>query len=341
MKKKTIIIAEAGVNHNGSVETAKKLIDAAAEAGADYVKFQTFKAEKLVSQTAQMAEYQVKNMAGSSSSQYEMLKRLELTEDDHFELQSYCNTKAIKFLSTGFDIESVDLLDRLGVDLFKIPSGEITNYSLIKHIAKMGKPIVMSTGMATLEEIDDAFALLLSEGVPSENITILHCNTEYPTPYEDVNLNAMGTIASKFNVPVGYSDHTLGIEVPIGAVALGAVCIEKHFTLDRNLDGPDHIASLEPLELKLMIQSIRRLEASLSGSGIKEPTLSELKNLIAARKSIHLSCNVKKGMMISEDQLIAKRPGSGMSPMKIPSILGKRFARDINRDEMLLTSDIL
>jgi N-acetylneuraminate synthase/N,N'-diacetyllegionaminate synthase len=337
--RKVLIIAEAGVNHNGSIETAKRLVDVAAEAGADYVKFQTFKADKLVTKNAKKASYQVKNMSGDDNSQYEMLKKLELTEENHYELKSYCNSKNIKFLSTGFDNESVNFLDNLGIDIFKVPSGEITNYSYLKNIATKGKPIILSTGMCTLDEIGDAFNLLITEGVSKDNMTILHCNTEYPTPFEDVNLRAMPIIGSTFDVQYGYSDHTLGIEVPVAAVALGAVCIEKHFTLDRSMEGPDHVASLNPAELKAMIDSIRNIELSMSGNGIKEPSKSELENILIARKSIHIADDLPKGTVIEEKHLVAKRPGGGLSPMQTPDIVGKLLTRNMLADEMLNLED--
>lgn len=334
------IIAEAGVNHNGSLELAKQLVDAAAEAGADYVKFQTFKADKLVTRSAHMAEYQTRNTGSASASQYEMLKKLEISEADHQVLQSYCLNKNIKFLSTGFDIESVDFLDDLGIDLFKIPSGEITNYLYIRHIAGKGKPVIMSTGMCTLEEIKQAFQLLLNEGLNPDLITILHCNTEYPTPFSDVNLLAMNALAKEFKVQVGYSDHTLGIEVPVAAAALGACCIEKHFTLDRTMDGPDHAASLEPNELKAMVTAVRNIELAISGSGIKEPSASELKNIEVARKSLHYAMDVQTGTVLQEYHFTAKRPGNGVSPMELPHIIGKVLLNDQLQDQMFKMDDV-
>jgi N-acetylneuraminate synthase len=269
---KTLIIAEAGVNHNGSIEIAKKLIDVAVEAGVDYVKFQTFKAEKLVSKTARKAAYQVEN-TGEDDGQFGMIKKLELDKAKHDILINYCESKGIKFLSTAFDHDSIDLLMELGIDLFKIPSGEITNLPYLQKIAATGKPIILSTGMANLGEIEAALDVLYSGGIERENITVLHCNTEYPTPMQDVNLRAMNTIAAAFKVKIGYSDHTLGIEIPIAAVAMGAVCIEKHFTLNREMEGPDHRASLEPEELKVMVSSIRNIEKAM-GNGIKQPSVS-------------------------------------------------------------------
>ena len=289
MNNKVIIIAEAGVNHNGDFENAKKLILAAANAGADYVKFQTFKADKLVSKEAQKAEYQKANLKEDGDTQYDMLKKLEMSEAWHYELIKYANECSIKFLSTGFDEDSIDFLDSLNIDLFKVPSGEITNKPYLEHIAKKGKPIVISTGMSNLQEIKDAVEVIQNHQIGKNKITILHCNTEYPTPMQDVNLLAMKTIQKELGVQVGYSDHTLGTEVPIAAVALGAVLIEKHFTLDRNMIGPDHLASLTPDELKQMITSIRNIEKALLGSGIKEPSISEIKNIQIARVFIQKS----------------------------------------------------
>ena len=337
--KRTLIIAEAGVNHNGDIERAKKLIDAAAEAGVDYVKFQTFKADTIVSKTAKKADYQIENTKSKNDSQYEMLKALELSDENHFELIQYCASKNIKFFSTAFDTEGLDFLNEIGFDFFKIPSGEITNYSYLKQLALYKKPLILSTGMATMEEIGAALELLVSEGLNKKNITILHCNTEYPTPMSDVNLLAMLDIKKEFNVKIGYSDHTLGIEVPTAAVALGATVIEKHFTLDRNLPGPDHTASLEPEELKAMVTAIRNIEQACGGSGKKEPSQSELKNHSIVRKSIHLKRDVKKSELITEEMLIALRPGDGISPMEIPNIIGKRFLMDNSSYKMLSESD--
>lgn len=331
---KTIIIAEAGVNHNGNIETAKKLIDYAADAGADFVKFQTFKADKLVTKSAKRAEYQDANTKNNDS-QYEMLKKLELSEESHRILIKYCASKGIKFLSTGFDIASLEFLNNLEMELFKIPSGEITNLPYLRKVAKFKKPVVMSTGMANIEEVSEAFNVLLSEGLKEENITIVHCNTEYPTPMEDVNLLAMNYIGKKLDVNIGYSDHTLGIEVPIAAVALGAKVIEKHFTLDRNLPGPDHRASLEPKELNLMVEAIRNIEKAISGSGRKEPSKSELKNKDIARKSIIASRPIKVGEIFSEENLTVKRPGNGISPMKWDEVIGKKALRDFKEEELI------
>lgn len=334
MKDKVIIIAEAGVNHNGNLDKAKQLIDAAAEAGADFVKFQTFKADKIVTKAAERAQYQDSN-TGDKDSQYEMLKKLELSEEMHQSLIDYCKTKSIKFLSTGFDLDSLEFLNNLHIELFKIPSGEITNLPYLKKVAGFKKPVVMSTGMADLQEVRDALQVLLSEGLKKENITIVHCNTEYPTPMEDVNLMAMNLIGKELNVKIGYSDHTLGIEVPIAAVALGGKLIEKHFTLDRNLPGPDHKASLEPEELKNMVLAIRNIEKAISGSGVKEPSPSEMKNKQIARKSIVASKVIKKGENFTEENLTVKRPGTGISPMQWDKILGQTAMREFQEDELI------
>ncbi|UKJ08228.1 N-acetylneuraminate synthase [Solitalea lacus] len=338
--KHVLIIAEAGVNHNGSIELAKKLVDVAVEAGVDYVKFQTFKAEKLVSKQAKKADYQVENTGNGKESQLEMLKKLELSEDDHQELIQYCQQKGIKFLSTAFDLESIDLLSSLNIDLFKIPSGEITNYPYLKKIGGMGKPVIVSTGMADMKEISDALAVLQQAGTKQDDITVLHCNTEYPTPMHDVNLLAMNHIASEFGVKVGYSDHTLGIEVPVAAVALGAVCIEKHFTLDNTMDGPDHKASLEPNELKSMVAAIRNIEVAL-GSGIKAPSASELKNKPIARKSIHVVASLQAGHLITEQDLEMKRPGTGISPMELPNVVGRKLKNNLPAESILNWSDLI
>jgi N-acetylneuraminate synthase/N,N'-diacetyllegionaminate synthase len=340
MNNKVIIIAEAGVNHNGDFENAKKLILAAANAGADYVKFQTFKADKLVSKDAQKAEYQKANLKEDENTQYDMLKKLEMSEAWHYELIKYANECGIKFLSTGFDEESIDFLDSLNIDLFKIPSGEITNKPYLKHIAKKGKPIVISTGMSNMQEIKDAVEVIQNHQFAQNNITILHCNTEYPTPMKDVNLHAMNTIQNQLGVKVGYSDHTLGIEVPIAAVALGAVLIEKHFTLDRNLPGPDHLASLEPDELKSMVNAIRNIELAISGNGKKEPSKSEINNKIIARKSIHITKDLPNGHIITECDLIALRPGDGISPMAWETVIGKKLTVNKLKFAKLNFSDI-
>jgi N,N'-diacetyllegionaminate synthase len=329
----TLIIAEAGVNHNGSMELAKKLIDVAALAGADYVKFQTFKAENLVTQTADKADYQ-KELMDESETQFEMIKRLELDKSAHVELISYCKQKNIQFLSTAFDIESIDLLSELDIPFYKIPSGEITNLPYLRYVGGMEKPIIMSTGMCTLDEIRTALNILLEVGSKKDQITILHCNTEYPTPFEDVNLKAMLTIRDELGVSVGYSDHTLGIDIPIAAVAMGAAVIEKHFTLDRKLPGPDHKASLNPKELKAMVNGIQNIEKSL-GDGIKVPSPSEQKNISVARKSIVARKYIKKGEFFTNDNLTVKRPGSGISPMDWDKVIGKRAERDYRRDTLI------
>jgi N,N'-diacetyllegionaminate synthase len=332
---KTIIIAEAGVNHNGDLELAKKLVSAAAEAGADYVKFQTFKAQKIVSRTAVKAQYQQRNINDGDNSQYAMLKQLEMPEEWHSQLIQYADELGIKFISSGFDPDSIDFLDRLGSPLFKIPSGEITNKPYLRHIAGKGKPVVLSTGMANMEEIKDAITVLCENGISIDKITVLHCNTEYPTPMEDVNLKAMLTIQSELGVKIGYSDHTNGIEVPIAAVALGATIIEKHFTLDRNLPGPDHKASLEPYELKAMVMAIRNIEKAVSGNGIKEPSKSEMKNIAVARKSIMAAKHIQKGELLTPENLTVKRPGTGINPMLWDQTIGKKAIRDFEPDDLI------
>jgi N,N'-diacetyllegionaminate synthase len=331
---KTIIIAEAGVNHNGDIETAKRLIDVAADAGVDYVKFQTFKANKIVTKNAKRADYQNKNTKDLDT-QYEMLKKLELDEDSHHLLIKYCNHKGIKFLSTGFDLDSLQFLNKIGISLAKIPSGEITNYPYLKKVAQLYSEVILSTGMSDMEDINKALAILLKFGVKKENITILHCNTEYPTPMLDVNLKAMLHIQTELDVKIGYSDHTLGIEVPIAAVSLGATVIEKHFTLDRNLPGPDHRASLEPNELKSMVNSIRNIEKALSGSGIKEPSKSELKNKQIIRKSIIALKPITKGEIFNNRNIGTKRPGTGISPMKWESVIGQVSKNNFEQDELI------
>lgn len=332
---KTIIIAEAGVNHNGDFEKAKQLVEVAANAGADFVKFQTFKADKLVSKTAKKADYQAKNINDGDDSQYNMLKKLELPHEWHVELKEYAKQLGIEFLSTGFDEESINYLNELGQPFFKIPSGEITNKPYLQHIASKGKPVILSTGMANMQEISDALDVLIEGGVTKKDITVLHCNTEYPTPMEDVNLKAMLHIKEGFDVKIGYSDHTLGIEVPIAAVALGAEVIEKHITLDRTLPGPDHLASLEPDELKAMVQAIRNIEKAVGGNGIKEPSKSEQKNTAIARKSIHLQNDVKKGEQLKSEDLIMRRPGDGISPMELDQVLGKIVNINLKEDTKL------
>jgi N-acetylneuraminate synthase/N,N'-diacetyllegionaminate synthase len=336
---KVVIIAEAGVNHNGDIQKAEALINVAAEAGADYVKFQTFKADKLVSKEAPKASYQQKNTDGDTT-QYSMLKKLELSEEDHFRLYRHASARGIKFLSTAFDDDSIEFLDSLGIDLFKIPSGEITNYPYLVRIARKNKPVILSTGMSDMNEIQDAVNVLLRHGIRKNRITILHCNTEYPTPFDDVNLKAMNAIGDKFGVSFGYSDHTLGIEVPIAAVALGASVIEKHFTLDRTLPGPDHKASLEPAELKAMVSAIRNIEKAMQGNGIKEPSPSEVKNIIIARKSIHLGQDISKGEILSASHLVMQRPGDGISPMMIEKIIGQKAKSPLIRGTKLSWEDL-
>ncbi len=332
-RKKTFIIAEAGVNHNGSRDTAFRLIDAAKEAGADAVKFQSFKAVSLVSKKAEKAEYQ-KQTTSSNESQYEMIKKLELSLKDHHKLIAYCLKKEIQFLSSPFDLDSIDLLNELGLEIFKIPSGEIINLPYLRKIGKFNKNVILSTGMSALGEIEDAIDVLVENGTDREKITVLQCNTEYPTPYEDVNLKAMLTIKNAFNVKVGYSDHTKGIEVPIAAVALGAEVIEKHFTLDRNMEGPDHKASLEPNELKQMVESIRIIEIAL-GNGIKKPSKSELKNKPIARKSIVAIDTIKRGELFTLNNIGIKRPGNGISPMRWDEVLGKTANKDFEVDNLI------
>jgi N,N'-diacetyllegionaminate synthase len=330
---KVLCIAEAGVNHNGDLELAKQLVDAAAEAGADLVKFQTFNANRMVTRSAKKADYQ-NQATGSKESQHEMLRRLELTVDMHHELIAHCAARNIGFFSTGFDIESVDLLVSLGQDHFKIPSGEITNLPYLRHIGGLGKAIIFSTGMATMGEIEAAIDVLEQAGTQRANITVLHCTTEYPTPMDEVNLRAMQSIHTAFGVAVGYSDHTSGIEVAIAAVALGACVIEKHFTLDRNLPGPDHKASLEPQELKSMIAAIRNIEIAL-GDGIKRLTPSEVRNKPIARKSLVANRAIKVGEVFSAQNITAKRPGTGISPMRWDEFIGQVAQRNYQADELI------
>jgi len=330
---KTFIIAEAGVNHNGSIELAKKLIDVAADAGSDAVKFQTFKAERLVCKSAAKADYQ-KKTTDADESQFDMLKRLELNEDAHKELMGYCRDKGIIFLSTPFDLESIDMLGSLGIEIFKIPSGEITNLPYLRKIGRLKKKIMLSTGMADIGEIGNAINVLTEYGTRKDDITVLHCNTEYPTFFEDVNLLAMLTIRDVFKVNVGYSDHTPGIEAPVAAVALGASVIEKHFTIDKNMKGPDHKASLEPDELKAMIYAVRNIEKAL-GNGIKKPSRSEMKNIQVVRKSIVAAKDIKKGETFTEDNITVKRPGTGISPMEWDGIIGKAAIKDFAENESI------
>jgi len=331
--EKVFIIAEAGVNHNGSLTIAKKMIDVASEAEADGIKFQTFTAVRLVSKYAPKAAYQKKS-TNKKETQLEMLKKLELDPKAHKELFQHCRKRHIMFISTPFDLESINLLNNLGLSLFKIPSGEITNLPFLRKIGSLKKKIIMSTGMADLGEIEDALDILTESGTKKENITLLHCNTEYPSPFDDVNLNAMLTIRDAFKINVGYSDHTLGIEVPIAATALGATVIEKHFTLDKNMKGPDHKASLEPHELKAMIKAVRNIKKSL-GNGIKKPSISELKNIAIARKSIVAKTHIRFGEAFSEENLTVKRPGTGYSPMLWDMIMGITAKKDFKEDEAI------
>lgn len=334
IKNKVLIIAEAGVNHNGNIDIAKQLIDVAAQAGVDYVKFQTFNSKNLVSKFAEKADYQKTNTNDETESQLAMLQKLEMSEEMHYQLIEHCRLKNIKFLSTAFDLDSVDFLHQLNIDLFKIPSGEMTNLPYLRKIGGLGKPVILSTGMGSLEEIGEAMNALIKAGTKKENITILHCNTEYPTPMSDVNLLAMNTIGKTYGVSVGYSDHTLGIEVPIAAVALGATVIEKHFTLDKTMEGPDHIASLEPHELTSMVQSIRNIEKAL-GFDEKIASASESKNIQISRKSIVASKNIQKGEIFSEENLTVKRPGNGISPMRWDDFIGKIAQSNFSEDELI------
>ena len=331
--KKTIIIAEAGVNHNGSINLAKKMIDIAEFSGVDYVKFQTFKTELCISKNAIKAEYQIQESKIKDETQFEMVKKLELTNAAHEELIEYCKLKNVKFLSTAFDFESIDFLKNK-LDFYKIPSGEITNLPYLEKVAKLGLSVVMSTGMANMQEVREAFEVLLKNGLMKEEITILHCNTEYPTPMEDVNLTAMLSIEKELGVKIGYSDHTLGIEVPIAAVAMGATVIEKHFTLDRNMEGPDHKASLEPAELTAMVTAIRNIELAL-GDGIKKPSKSEQKNILIARKSIVAIEDIKKGDIFTEENISVKRPGNGISAMKWHDVLGAISGKNYIEDDLI------
>ncbi len=333
MIRHTIIIAEAGVNHNGSIELAKQLIDKAVDAGVDYIKFQTFKASKLVTKAAKQAEYQQKNIGKEGDSQYQMLKKLELSPKDHEVLIAYCEERGINFFSTAFDFDSIDYLHSLGLGLWKIPSGEVTNYPFLKRVATYNEKTILSTGMCEIEDVRAAVDVLYKNGLSKGNLILLHCNTEYPTPFEDVNLKAMDALKNEFGVEVGYSDHTKGIEVPIAAVALGATLIEKHFTLDRNMEGPDHKASLEPDELKAMVSAIRNIEKALSGDGTKHVSNSERKNIAIARKSIVASRDIKKGELLTEDNLTVKRPGTGISPMRWDEIVGTKAIRGFSEEE--------
>jgi N,N'-diacetyllegionaminate synthase len=331
--KNIFIIAEAGVNHNGQIGLAYKLIDMAVKAGVDAVKFQTFKAEEVVSKYAPKAVYQ-KETTDKDESQLEMAKKLELDYEAHIKLKRYCEDRKVIFISSPFDLGSINVLNKLGLNIFKIPSGEITNLVYLRKIGLLNKKVIMSTGMANLKEIEKALNVLIVSGTYKENITILHCNTEYPTPFDDVNLKAMLTIRDELGVKVGYSDHTLGIEVPVAAVALGAEVIEKHFTLDKNMEGPDHRASLEPDELKAMVHSIRNIEKAI-GNGIKKPSPSELKNKPIVRKSIVAAKDISKGETFSEENLAVKRPGDGISPMLWDDIIGQKAERNYKADELI------
>lgn len=332
-KSKVLIIAEAGVNHNGDISLAKKLVDVAVDAGVDIVKFQTFKAENLVTKKSEMAQYQKDNI-GETSSQYDMLKKLELTEKDFFDLQAYCVEKEIRFFSTGFDIESLAFLKEMNMGLWKVPSGEITNLPYLEFIGQTNTPVILSTGMANFSEVKDAVEAIAKAGTDRNKISVLHCNTDYPTKFEDVNLLAMVTMKNDLGCEIGYSDHTMGIEVPIAAVALGATIIEKHFTLDRSMPGPDHKASLEPNELKEMVQKIRNIEKSL-GSSQKSPSESEKKNIAVARKSIVAKKNIKEGEIFTNENLTTKRPGTGINPMNWYEVLGTSAKKNYKEDELI------
>jgi N,N'-diacetyllegionaminate synthase len=336
--KKVKIIAEAGVNHNGDINLAKQLIEKAAEAKADYVKFQTFITEKIITNNAKKADYQITNTKNDES-QMQMIKKLELKFDDFVELKKHAEKFNIKFSSTPFDLDSVIFLKNLGIDFFKIPSGEITNLPYLKLIGSFNRQIILSTGMANIEEIKKAVEVLITSGTDKSKITILHCNTEYPTPLTDVNLKAMIHIKNVFGVEVGYSDHTLGLEASLAAVALGAVVIEKHFTIDKNMSGPDHLASLDPKELKLFVESIRKVESIISGSGIKEPSNSEIKNITIVRKSLFYNHNLNSGHLISNDDILVARPGDGLSPMEIDKIIGKKLEKNVIAGQQIKLED--
>ena len=331
MKKRILIIAEAGVNHNGSLDLACKLVDKAWEAGADVVKFQTAKVENLVSVHAEKAEYQ-KIFTGTGESQLEMLKKLLLSYEDFVLLKKYCDRKGIQFLSTPFDLDSIHFLEKLGCSFWKVPSGEITNYPYLLEIAGTGKPVIMSTGMASMKEVEEAVALLRHGGC--SDLKLLHCTTEYPAPYKDVNLKAMLVLKERFGVEVGYSDHTPGIEIPVAAAALGACVIEKHFTLDRNMEGPDHKASLEPGELAAMVQAVRNVETAM-GNGEKAPSQAEVQNITAARKSIVAKRNIRQGEIFTTENITTKRPGNGITPMLWKQVLGTPAVRDFEEDELI------
>lgn len=332
--KHVYIIAEAGVNHNGSLDLAKQLVDVAVSAGADAVKFQTFKTSNLVSKKAEKADYQKKATAADES-QFEMIKKLELSEDMHHELLAYCKLKNIEFLSTPFDHDSIELLNKLGLNTFKIPSGEIVNLPYLRHIGRLNKKVILSTGMANLGEVEAAIDVLVAAGTDRANICVLHANTEYPTPICDVNLRAMQTMGQAFDLPYGYSDHTEGIEVPIAAVALGASVIEKHFTLDKTMEGPDHKASLEPQELHAMVRSIRNIQQAL-GSFVKQTSPSEAKNKTVARKSIVAKTAIKQGEILTESNIAVKRPGTGINPMRWDEVIGTAAKKDYSEDDLII-----
>lgn len=331
--KKVFIIAEAGVNHNGDLELAKQLIEVASQAGVDAVKFQTFQAKHLVSSSAPKADYQLETTE-KNESQFEMLKKLELNAQDHHELIAVCQNKGIQFLSTPFDNESISLLEKFNLPIYKIPSGEITNQPYLKQMGALAEKLILSTGMSTLGEVEEALQVLEDAGVLRKNITLLHCTTEYPAPLEEVNLKAMRTLKEAFQLEVGYSDHTPGIEISLAAVALGATVIEKHFTLDKTMDGPDHKASLEPDELKALVQSIRHIEKAM-GNGIKQPSSCELKNKEIVRKSIVAACDIAKGDMLTTENITVKRPGTGISPMRWNEVIGNIASKDYQADDLI------
>ena len=339
MNNKVIIIAEAGVNHNGDIELAKKLIEKAADSGADFVKFQTFIAENVISSNAKKADYQINN-TGSKETQLQMVKKLELKFDDFIVLKKHAELNNIKFLSTPFDLESIIFLKDLGLTIFKIPSGEITNLPYLKLLGSFNQEIILSTGMASISEINSAINVLVNSGTELSKIKILHCNTEYPTKMTEVNLLAMNHIKEEFGVEVGYSDHTVGIEVSIAAVALGAKIIEKHFTLDKSMEGPDHIASLNPNELTQLVNSIRNVEMAISGSGLKEPSDSEIRNIPIVRKSIHYKRDLLKGHILEFDDIVILRPGTGVSPMELENVLGKELNINVTSNQLLNFNDL-
>tara|TARA_Y200000002_G_scaffold373892_2_gene373750 strand:+ start:1457 stop:2476 length:1020 start_codon:yes stop_codon:yes gene_type:complete len=334
------IIAEIGVNHNGDLDLAFKMIDAAADCGVDFIKFQTFKTESLVSNNAPKAGYQIENTK-TGGTQFEMLKKLELDSKEHYKLIDYCKSKGVVFLSSAFDLKSLAFLEKINLPLIKIPSGEITNYPYLKAVALMGKPVILSTGMANMDEVESSVNVLIKNGLKKNMITVLHCNTEYPTPYKDVNLLAMNALSKKLQVAVGYSDHSLGSEVAIASVALGAVVIEKHFTLDQDLSGPDHKASMEPKDFKKMVQAIRNIEKAISGSGDKIPSSSEIKNIPIARKSVFLAEDLMTETVIENHHLIALRPGTGISPMRWNDIIGKKINKPLNKGHLLNWDDLI